>query len=90
MLGGSDDGLIGIVVGEIHVCLLLDGGIVPAIIDTQRYQIDVVTLHAAGLDGRVLRFEIAGKLGPVMSSIGFRENSKVATLVLGKLCVEGL
>ena len=90
VLGCRDDGLVGVVVREIDIGLLLNGSIVPAVIDTQGYEIDVVTLHAAGLYGRILRFEIASELRPIMPSIGFREDSKVARLILWELCVEGL
>ena len=69
MLGFGDDGLVGIVVGEIDVGLLLNGGVVPAVVDAQGYKIDIVTLHASGLDGRVLRFEVASKLRSIMSSV---------------------
>ena len=71
MLGSSDDGLVGIVVGEIDVCLLLDGGIEPAVVDAQGYQIDIVTLHAAGFDGRVLRLKVTGKFRTVVPTVRF-------------------
>ena len=90
MLGCGDDGLVGIVVGEVDISLLLNGGVVPAVVDAQGYESDVVTLDGAGLDCCILRFKIASKLRPIMSSIGFGEDSEVATLVLGELCVEGL
>ena len=90
MLGGRDDWLIGIIVGEIHVGLLLNGGIVPAVVDAQGYEIDIVTLHASRFYGRILRFEVTSKLRAIMSSIAFREDSELSTLVLGELCVEGL
>ena len=69
MLGSSDDGLVGIVVGEIDVCLLLNGGIEPAVVDAKGYQIDVFTLHTAGLDGRVLRLKVTGKFWGIMPPI---------------------
>lgn len=69
MLGCGDDWLIGIIVGEIHVGLLLNGGIVPAVVDSQGYEIDIITLHTSGFYGRILRLKIIGKLRPIMSSV---------------------
>lgn len=59
VLGCGDDGFVGVVVGEVDVGLLLNRGIVPAVVDAQSYEIDVITLDAAGLDGGVLGLEIA-------------------------------
>ena len=69
VLGGGDYGLVGVVVGEVDVGLLLNGGIVPAVIDAQRYEINVFALHASGLDGGVLRFKVASEFGAIMPSI---------------------
>ena len=90
VLGGGDDGPVGVVVGEVDVGLLLDGRIVPAVVDAQGYEIDVVTLQAAGFDGRVLRFEVACEFRPIVSSVGFGEDPEGATLVLGELSKECL
>lgn len=90
MLGGCDDGFVGVVVGEVDVGLLLDRGVVPAVVDAEGYEVDVVAFYGASFDCCVLRFEVASKLGPVMSAVGFGEDAKVPRLVLGELGVEGL
>lgn len=69
MLGGGDYWLVSVVEGVVDVGLLLNGGIVEAIVDPQGYEINVLALHGSGLYGGVLRFEVARKLGAVMSFV---------------------
>ena len=75
MLGSCDDRFIGIVVGKVHICLLLNGRIEPPVVDAQSYQVDILTFHAARLDRRVLRFEVASELRPIMSAVRFSEDT---------------
>ena len=37
MLGGGDEGLVGVAVTKVHVGFFLQDGIEPAIVDTQGY-----------------------------------------------------
>ena len=90
VLGRGDDGLVRVVVGEVDVGLLLDGGVVPAVVDAQGDEVDVVALDAPGFDGRVLGLEVGGELTPVVTAIALGEEPEGSVLVLGELCVEGL
>ena len=90
VLGGGDHGFVGIAVGEVDVGFLLEGGVEPAVVDSQGDELDVLTLDFAGRDRCVLAFEVIGEFGAIMPAVAFGEDSEVAVLVLRELRVEGL
>jgi len=57
----SNELRVGVVVAEINIGLLLDDGIVPAIVDAECNQRDILAFDGAGRDSRVLRLEVGCK-----------------------------
>ena len=69
MLGSGDERLVGVAVAEIDVGLFLQDWIKPAVVDTEGYQLDVLSTDGLGRDGGVLGFEVGGKFWAVVSAI---------------------
>ena len=90
MLRGGDEGLVAVAVAVVDIGFLLKGGVEPAVVDSEGDEFDVLARYAAGCDGRILLLKVVCKLWAVMTAIGFREDAKVAVLVLRELCIEGL
>ena len=90
MLGGGDHGFVGVAVGEIHVGFFLEGGVEPAVIDTECNKFYILALDVARGNRRVLALEVVGEFGAVVPAVAFSEDSEIAIFVLRKLGVEGL
>ncbi len=61
MLRGRDESFVSIVVGEVNVSLLLDYRVVPAIVDTESDEGNILTSYFTRSDGRILGFEVGCK-----------------------------
>lgn len=59
--------VVGVVVGVVDVGLVLDDWIVPAVVDAERDEIDLLAADASGGDLAVLALEISGELWSVVS-----------------------
>lgn len=82
--------LVGVVVGIVDESLVLDYGIVPTVVNTQRNQVDFLASDAAACNLAVLALNVASKLRAIVATIRLCEDSKVTRFVLGKLLVESL
>ena len=90
VLGGCDDGFVGVVVGEVYIGFVLKGWVEPAVVDTECNQVDLLAGYGAFRDGGILRLEVIGKLRAIVSTIGFCEDSKIAVLILRERRIECL
>lgn len=61
-LGCRDEWFVGVVQGEVDVFGFLEGGVEPAVVDTEGDELDLFALDTAGRNGRVLGFDVACKL----------------------------
>ena len=68
-LAPADQLAVGVVVAEIDVGLLLDTGVIPAIVDAEGDDVDLLAFNGTGLDSRVLLFDVMRELGTVVAAI---------------------
>lgn len=69
VLRSSDDGLVGIVIGEVDVGLVLERRVKPSVVDAEGNQLDVLAFHGTTRYGGVLLLKIVGEFWTVVSSV---------------------
>lgn len=57
---------------------------------TNGYKVDLLAINSPGINGRVLRFNVGGELGSVMTAVRLSKQTKVAALVVGERLIEVL
>ena len=90
VLGLRDQGFVAVIVAVVYVGLFLERGVKPAVIDAEGDELNILTSDAAGRYSGILFLEVVCEFRAVVAAVGFREDSKVAVFVLGKLRVECL
>ena len=58
MLGGCDERGVGVVVAEVDVGFVLDSGIEPSIVDSERDKVNLLASYCPCCDGCILGLEI--------------------------------
>lgn len=82
--------LVGVVVRIIDVRLVLNGRIVPSIVDTKSNEINFLAIYATIGNLAVLTLDVACKFWSVVAAVRFSEDAEVTALVLRKVLVECL
>jgi hypothetical protein len=57
----ADEGFVGVVVAEIDVRLVLEDRVIPAVIDGEGNEVDLLALYGSTINGIVLGFEVGCK-----------------------------
>lgn len=90
VLSSSDELAVGVVVRKLNVGLVLDRLIVETIVDAKSNEVDLLTSNTAAVNGLVLGLNVVGKLGAVVTTVTFSEDTEIAALILRELCKERL
>lgn len=90
VLGGRDELAVRVVVGKLNVGLVLDRLVVETVVDSQSDEVELLARDAAAVNGLVLRLNVVGELGAVVTAVALGEDAKVTALILRELSKEGL
>lgn len=68
-LGGINELLVRVVVGEVDIGLFLDCRVEPAVVHAEGDQVDAFACNGSGLDGGVLLLDVRGEFRPIVSAV---------------------